>query len=303
MSAPATPRTVAVTGASGLVGRALCRSLASRGYQVRALTRRPDEGLSALDGVTRFACDLPDAIAPESLEGCDVVIHCAYVTRPSSARDAERVNEEGTLRLLARSRQAGVRRFVFMSTTSAHEGARSYYGQSKLRLERALDPERDLVIRPGLVISTEGGLFHRMTGGSRGSRLPWLVPLFDGGAQPLQTIHIDDLCDAVHGALERNVCGTITVAAAERSTMRDFVNAVARHQRRRAIVVPVPTRAALAAFRTAEALRIPLPVSSENLLGLLSLRHWDTEPDLRRLGLTVRSLPESLASLSRGAST
>jgi hypothetical protein len=39
-------------------------------------------------------------------------------------------------------------------------------------------------------------------------------------------------------------------------------------------------------------------VSSENLLGLLSLRYWDSTDDLRRLDLTVRPLQETLAAMA-----
>ena len=38
----AVPRTVAVTGASGFIGGALCRVLAARGWEVRALVRQPE---------------------------------------------------------------------------------------------------------------------------------------------------------------------------------------------------------------------------------------------------------------------
>ena len=289
--------TIAVTGASGLVGGALCDALARRGHRVRALTRAPDPRLAAMAGVTRFACSLPEQIDPASLRGCDAVIHCAYVTRFRSMAEAVRVNETGTTRLLAAARDAGVPRFVFVSTTSAHADARSYYGQSKHRLEQLLDPARDLVLRPGLVVSSRGGLFQRMAAGRPGSS--WVVPLFDGGAQSMQTIFVDDLCEGAVRAVERELCGSLVLASAERLTTREFFQQVAAFARRRIRFVDVPARLALAMFRAAEALRVPLPVSSENLLGLLSLRYWDSAPDLRRLELEARPLRETLAAMAR----
>ena len=288
--------TIAITGASGLVGGALCEALSRRGHRVRALTRRPDARLSALANVSRFECDLPDRIDVESLRGCDAVVHCAYVTRFRSRREAVRVNEEGTARLLAAARAAGVPRFVFVSTTSAHADAASYYGQSKHRLEQLLDPARDLVVRPGLVVSRQGGLFQRMAGGRPGTR--WIVPLFDGGTQPMQTIDVNALCEGVARAVERDLRGSVVLASPERLTMREFFEAVAEFGHRRARFVDVPARLALTMFRAAEAVRLPLPVSSENLLGLLSLRYWESTDDLRRLGLDVRPLRETLATMA-----
>ena len=289
--------TIAITGASGLVGGALCEALARRGHRVRALTRRPDARLAALPDVSRFECDLPDRIDPASLRGCDAVVHCAYVTRFRSRREAVRVNEDGTARLLAAARSAAVSRFVFVSTTSAHADAASYYGQSKHRLEQLLDPARDLVVRPGLVVSRKGGLFQRLAGGRQGA--PWIVPLFDGGTQPMQTIDVRDVCEGVARAVERDLRGSVVLASPERLTMREFFEAVAAFGHRRLRCVDVPAPFALAMFRTAEAFRVPLPVSSENLLGLMSLRYWDSTEDLRRLDLDVRPLHETLAAMAR----
>jgi nucleoside-diphosphate-sugar epimerase len=282
-----------------MIGRALCAALGPRGYHVHALTRRPDESLAALPNVTRFEGELPDRIDAAAFDGCSAVIHCAYTTRFRTLDDAKRVNEEGTERLLSLSRAAGVPRFVFFSTTSAHADALSYYGQSKFRLESRLDPARDLVVRPGLVISTHGGLFQRMVGaGRRDKPKLWPVPIFAGGAQPMQTIFIDELCDGVIRALDQGVTGSLTLASPERTTMRAFFERVATFTNRRALFLNVPAAIALAGFRVAERLHLPLPVSSENLLGLLSLRYWDSTADLARIGLTVRPLAATLDLLA-----
>jgi nucleoside-diphosphate-sugar epimerase len=292
-------RTIAITGASGLVGRALCTDLSRRGYRVHAFTRNPDAQLSALPNVSRYACDLPDRLDSTALFGCDVIVHCAYVTRFRSQRQAKRVNEVGTQRLMTAAHGAGVPRFVFLSTTSAHAEALSYYGQSKFRLESALDPERDLVVRPGLVVSAQGGLFQRMAGRRAGATSSWLVPLFDGGGQPMQTIFIDDLCEGIRHALEYDLRGSLILASPERMTVREFFEAVAAFGNRRPRFVDVPPEMALLAFRAAEAVRLPLPVSSENLLGLLSLRYWDSAADLERAAITARPLGETLTALHR----
>ena len=289
--------TVAVTGATGLIGRALCESLAASGYSVRAFTRRPDPHLSSIAGVVRADCDLPERFDTAALSECDVLIHAAYVTRFRNIDEARRINEDGTLRLLAASRAVGVKKFVFISTTSAHAQAASYYGQSKLRLEAALDPRADLVIRPGLVLSRRGGLFGRLAR-ARPSWLPFPVPLFDGGTQPMQTIHLDDLLTGCRRALESDMSGSLTIAAPEHLTIREFFQAVADYTGRKALFVSMPLNPSLRIMQLMESLHVPIPVSSENLLGLSTLKYWDTTSDLSALDLHVRSLAQSLASLS-----
>ena len=292
--------TAFVTGASGFIGGALTKRLVAEGWSVKALVRSEKSAkvVRAL-GADPIKGDLDDVSAMTAgAAGADVAFHsAAHLGEWGNAADFERVNVTGTANAVQAARDAGVPRFVFVSTTSAHADARSYYGQSKFRLEGTLEPSRDLVVRPGLVVSRRGGLFQRMAGGRAGSS--WVVPLFDGGTQPMQTIFVDDLCEGVVRAIERDAHGSLVLASPERMTVREFFAAVAAFGKRTPRFVDVPAGLALAMLRTAEMLRIPLPVSSENLLGMLSLRYWDAEPDLARLDLRVRPLGETLAALGR----
>ena len=292
MSSP--PGTVAVTGASGFLGRALCVHLAARGIEVRPLVRDP--AAFSLPGASPSArCELPDVIDESALEGARAVVHCAYATRETNQARARRVNEEGTRRLLGVCRRLGVSRFVFVSTVAAYDGAPSYYARSKFALERLLDPARDVVVRPGLVVGCGGhGLFQQLLDNMR--RLH-VVPLFAGGRQPVQTVHIDDLCEAVSRVLERDLCGSFNVAEPVPVTFREFLGAMAARSRTRCLFVPLPERPVLAAVRMIEALRVPFPLRSESILGLRGMRAVETSDDLRRLGMRVRSADESLAEV------
>jgi nucleoside-diphosphate-sugar epimerase len=284
--------TIAITGAGGMIGSALCHHFAAAGYRVHALSRRPIE--DPPEGAIRFPCDLPDQIAPESLAGCSVVIHGAYVTRAMPRRDAQRINEEGTRRLFELSRKADVERFIFISSVSARPDARSYYGRSKFQLERLLDPRRDLAIRPGFVLAKHAGLFARTVGMIRDHRV---IPLPGRGDQPIQTLHIDDLCVAMTAAIEHRVAGIVTVAEPDPIRLRDLLALIAGHLKRRVTFVPMPVPAVLAVIRAAELLRFPLAATSDNLLGLITGRPIDTRPDEQRLGMSVRPATLSLDQL------
>ncbi|MDQ3605985.1 MAG: NAD(P)H-binding protein [Gemmatimonadota bacterium] len=128
IQSPETPRkgTLAVTGASGLLGRHLCDHFRRRGWEVRGLVRDPDAYPFSEAGVSLFRCNLPETLDEAALEGAEVLIHCAYTTRFAGLEQAQRVNEEGTRRVLAAARAAKVRRFVFISSISARPGAQWY---------------------------------------------------------------------------------------------------------------------------------------------------------------------------------
>jgi nucleoside-diphosphate-sugar epimerase len=289
------PGTIAITGASGLVGRYLCDHFRRRGWEVRGLVRGTSGYPFEEAGISLFRCDLPDVLEDASFRGADVVIHCAYATRFTGLDASRRVNEDGTRRVLAAARGAGVRRFVFISSTSAHRDAPSYYGRSKHALELLMDPGSDLVIRPGLVLASDGGLFHRIRALVR--RTP-VVPLPGSGTQVVQTVHIDDLCTAVERALTREFAGALNVAEPDGCTMKELVRQIARLDGSRRYLLPVPIAPLYHCFRLLERLQVPFPASSENLLGLTSLRTVPVTADLDRLGMKVRPAAESLAALT-----
>ena len=255
-----------MTGASGLLGRHLCSDLSRRGWRVRALVRDPASCPPLPRGTRVGRCDLPDVLDEGLLEGLDVLVHGAWATRMADTAKARIVNEDGTRRILAAARSAGVGRFVFISSIAAGADAPSYYGRSKHAVEGLLDPERDLIVRPGLVLARQGqGLFQQMR--DIMSRIH-VMPLFGGGRQPLQTVHVDDLCEAVARALELDLTGALNVAEPDPAPLASFLRLLADRLGVRCLFLPLPFTPVLAGIRAFEALRVPFPLSSESLLGL-----------------------------------
>ncbi|MBI5153913.1 NAD-dependent epimerase/dehydratase family protein [Candidatus Poribacteria bacterium] len=288
-------RVVCITGANGFLGAELCRRFFQAGWEVRAGVRHPESYRAIDPRQPVFHCDLPDRLNEGGFVGADVCIHAAYSTRGADAETARRVNEAGSRAVLAACRGAGVGHLVFVSSCSAHEAALSYYGRSKFAFEQQLDPGRDLAIRPGLIIG-RGGLFERMCETIRSSGV---IPLFDGGRQIVQTIHLDDAARGIVLAVEQNRTGRIVLAEPEGIEMRELLRAVAGHLGRKPLFVPFPAGLALAVMRAIEAVGVRLPVTSENLLGLKGMIHQESAADLASLGLVVHTALQSVAEVLR----
>ncbi|MEI4272184.1 NAD(P)-dependent oxidoreductase [Klenkia sp. LSe6-5] len=112
MSNPAA--VVVVTGANGLVGAAVCRALADRGAQVRAVVRRPGTA-PELDGVAEHVGDAADVLA-----GADALVTTVHPM--GSSREAQHeVGVEGTARQARAAREAGVARLVHVSTAGVYD--------------------------------------------------------------------------------------------------------------------------------------------------------------------------------------
>lgn len=107
-----------VTGAKGFVGSTLCDELAARGLAYRAATR------STTEGAPFYACGELGAATSwlPALEHIDVVIHLAarvHVMRDAAVdplSEFRRTNVEATVNLARQAVEAGVRRFVFVSS-------------------------------------------------------------------------------------------------------------------------------------------------------------------------------------------
>jgi NAD dependent epimerase/dehydratase family enzyme len=129
------------------------------------------------------------------------------------------------------------------------------------------------------------------------ARRTHVIPLFDGGRQPLQTVHVDDACEAIARALERDLTGALNVAEPDPVPIGTFLRRMTESLGVRCLFLPLPFAPVLAMLGVVEALRLPFPLRSESLLGLKALRQVPVAEDLRRLGLRVRTAEESLADL------
>jgi nucleoside-diphosphate-sugar epimerase len=114
-----------VTGGSGFLGRNLIEGLRARGHEARALARS-DGAVAAVEraGATAVRGDLDDVGAMAAgMAGCDVVFHSAAdVTQFGDFAKVARVNVGGTQNALDAARQAGVKRFVHVSTEAVLVG-------------------------------------------------------------------------------------------------------------------------------------------------------------------------------------
>lgn len=129
---------IAVTGATGFVGGHLTTALSDEDLPLKVLIRTPEK--MPVSGKARLITgDLNDARAIGHLVAdTETVVHCAGLTTAKSPAAYDAVNIAGTAKLVAAAAEAGVKRFILVSSIAAREPGLSAYGASKRGGEAAL---------------------------------------------------------------------------------------------------------------------------------------------------------------------
>lgn len=136
--APDSSGAIALTGATGFVGRAVLNRLLAEGVSVRCLSRR-ENALPNRTGITEIRGDLEDDAALARLvEGAEVVIHAAGGLGAEDAETLTRINVAASQRLARLSAEAGAARFIFLSSLTAREPQLSPYAASKRAAEQVV---------------------------------------------------------------------------------------------------------------------------------------------------------------------
>ncbi len=263
---------VLVTGATGLIGSALCDALLARGDEVVGLTRDPERAKPKNPTVRWHAWQATtERPPPEALDQVDGVVNLIGEEINQRLTDQAKVRIRqsrlvGTRNLLQGIEAAPTKPGVFIG-----QSAIGYYGDRGAQIldeesepgagftaEIPIDWEaaereaeeivpRVVIFRTGLVLTRHGGLLKQLL-------LPFKLGVggpIAGGEQFMSWIHIDDEVGLLLWALDDDgVSGTINATAPNPVTNREFSKALGQALRRPAFM-PVP-RFAVTALRGSE---------------------------------------------------
>ena len=260
---------VAVTGARGYLGSALVAAFTRAGYPVVSLGRQ-------MPGSSTYF-SLGEKVDPTLLRGVSVLIHAAHDFTLTEPHDIRRVNVEGARKLFNAAIAAGVRKIIFISSVSSFATSTQLYGQSKYDVERMARGIGAYVVRPGIIYddTMERGLLSKL---GMLARLP-IIPLFNGGNQPVLTSHLDDLTAlmlALVNSNERIPHAPITAAFPKTMTFKSLLVELARRQKKHPHFVPMPSWLPFLLLRMLELLGFKPPFRSDAFTGIVKT---DPSPD------------------------
>src|SRR3954449_13155267 len=265
--------TVAITGPTGDIGRALLRQLdnAPEVDRVIGMARRPfnpsDMGLEKTE--YRQGDILDENSITDLVEGADVLVHLAFLI-VGGREETQRINLEGTSNVFGAATSAGLKRFIYTSSVAAYgfheenpqplteevapKGTDEfYYSAQKAELERELhrmvgdtDVE-SYVFRPCIVAGPDAltmitAMMEQLQLGGRLPQIttflntvPFLKPVLPDPGTPFQLVHHDDVAQALVAAITgRGEPGIYNLAGDGTISFGDYASAIGWYS------VPVP---------------------------------------------------------------
>ncbi len=236
------PAKILVTGATGFIGSRLCEMLSlDHRLPYRALVRDYSRAarIARLDPEL-VGGDMADAASlARAVEGCDAVVNLAH----GDDRDAR----TQTARLVEACTRARVRRLVHVSSMAVHGPAPGVdvlteanapmrrwgeaYSDAKAAAEAVVAAAgrrgaiETVVLRPAIVYGPYSFFVTPIVGDARDG----VVSLIDGGRGICNAVYVDDVCEAIVAALEREDAngGVFLLNGDERMTWRSFITTFA----------------------------------------------------------------------------
>jgi uncharacterized protein YbjT (DUF2867 family) len=277
---------IAVTGARGFVASHLIPRLIARGEHVVAVIR-PEREASALE---RLGCEIRRAhlARAETLEhvftGAHGVVHLAGIAQ--------------AVTLVPALEAANVARAVFVGSAGVYTRLASAGAEAKRQGEAALRASklRYTILRPSMIYGTrhDRNLVRLLRWIQR---FP-VIPVPAGGRTPQQPVHVDDLCQAIIAALERENAARreYDLGGPEAIRLSALIREAARALGRKVWLIPVPLSPAYASAVMARRMKLPFPISPEQVLRLMESKAVDIGPARRDLDFAPRSFADGVAA-------
>lgn len=252
---------ILLTGATGLVGRRLVKTLTAGGHVVNFLTTNPDK-VSRISDAKGYIWDPGRGFIDEAaFIGVDTIVHLAgesiagkWTPETKQAILESRVVTANLIFKILKTQPHQVQQFVSASGIGFYPNSETahytethstpddgFVGQVVVKWENAAQRMASLgiataILRTGLVLAREGGALAEM---EKSFRLGLGAPL-GSGKQIYSWIHLDDLAEMYKFVIENRLSGVFNAVSPQPVSNREFTRHLAQAMKKPAFLPPVP---------------------------------------------------------------
>lgn len=235
---------IAVTGATGFIGRSVVRQLIAKKYDVQALSRSD----RAISGARFVIGDLGNKDALQKLAtGTDTFIHIAGLTKARSLTQLLEVNADGALNAAQAAKGAGVRRFILVSSLAAREPHLSPYAKSKRAGEEAVQDYLSgtgvelIIVRPPAILGPGDDATAPMLNILKRGFLPAPAGKAKKNSR-MSFVYVDDMARYLIEQIEGDAAQGVLAPHGEtaQSSWQDLADSAAEALSKPVRVIPIP---------------------------------------------------------------
>lgn len=291
-----------VTGANGYLGSYICRELISRGMPVIAL--KYDHYASVIIDhplIEYIFCDIRQSILPQigaAIKGKQVgaIINAAALLGSSDYEKNYAVNAKGVENLIDFARQAGISRFIQISSVVVIKTFKGPYGETKLIGQQMVEKSGldYTIFIPAMILGPEGLGINRIL--KNVFRFPVFVPLIGKGSQTQHPIFVKDFARFIVQSLsEKKAHGKVyQIACNSVISFRDLIRLVLKIKGEKRIFVSVPPSLARMLGRFFQKTQKVPVFTAEHVKGVMQDSNLDTSLIKNDLGLEFTPLEQAM---------
>jgi dihydroflavonol-4-reductase len=252
---------VLITGISGLLGKIVARDIYMAGYEVIGISRNKEK-LKFDFPVNIEVLDLTQNPPSESLlSNIDIVIHCAANTQMGSFRNSyqDDLNTKAVQELIEVAIKVKVQKFIFVSTANTclpgnkynpgnetnslkHSSSNLNYINTKIKAEHIVQSAvkkglNGIIINPTFIINPLGNA--KSSNRLLDYCLKKSILFYPPGGKNI--VDARDVSKAIINAIANGIVGEKYIISNENYTYKEFFKLVLIEQKRRAILIPIPS--------------------------------------------------------------
>jgi uncharacterized protein YbjT (DUF2867 family) len=286
---------VTVFGGTGFLGRRVVKHLLEGEFSIRVASRHPERTGALFESINADINDDRSVIA--AVAGVEGVVNAVSLYVESGQQTFHSVHVTRAARVARLAREASVKRLIHVSGIGSDAGSASPYIRSRAEGEKVV---RDAfpaatLIRPSVMFGRGDAFVGPVAKMLR--HLP-VFPLFGRGQTKLQPAHVEDVAEAIARAIQTTQSRMSYELGGPRIyTYRSLLEVIARHLRRKPLLVPTPFGLWHALASVAEML--PQPPITRNQVELMQIDSVASPgaPGFADFGISPTSLEDVLPEI------
>jgi nucleoside-diphosphate-sugar epimerase len=275
-----------VTGATGFTGSRVVPLLLKNGYEVRCLYRASSDRSFLTDSNIEWALgDISDSQSLSSaMQSADALVNIASLGFGHADS------------IISAAQNAGIKRAVFISTTSIFTQLNAPSKKVRVAAELAIENSglKYTILRPTMIYGSNRD--RNMWRLIRFMRYSPIVPVFGDGKCLQQPIYVNDVAQAVVSCLsnENTVGKSYNIAGKHALTYNEVIDTIARQLNKRVWKIHVPSKPTVSLLRFFERIRLPFPIKAEQVLRLNENKDFSYAEAQKDFGFSPLSFEEGI---------